>query len=194
MEMVSMAHRVLFRNSIFIVLALTACTQKNNHGLMINTANKALHLQQGTLLYSGKPFTGSTCQLYPNGNTASICVYENGKENGWKKGWYMNKQLAEERWYEHGRKEGVHKGWWENGKPKFVYEFENDEHNGEAKEWFLNGKVSRLFHYEKGHEEGAEKMWWEDGSVRANYVVKKGERFGLIGQKLCKNNVTDRTE
>jgi hypothetical protein len=30
-------------------------------------------------------------------------------------------------------------------------------------------------------------MWWENGLIRANYVVKNGRRYGLIGLKLCVN-------
>ena len=30
-------------------------------------------------------------------------------------------------------------------------------------------------------------MWELDGGIRANYVVKNGHRYGLIGLKNCKS-------
>ena len=89
------------------------------------------------------------------------------------------------------KKEGIHTAWWPDGNPKFQYHFINDEHHGEAKEWYSNGKPFRFFHYTIGHEDGLQQMWWEDGSIRANYVVKDGEQYGLIGRKLCKNNLSE---
>jgi antitoxin component YwqK of YwqJK toxin-antitoxin module len=56
-----------------------------------------------------------------------------------------------------------------------------------VKEWYTNGMLFRVFHYNMGHEEGCEQMWWENGTVRANYVVKDGQQYGLIGRKLCRN-------
>ena len=41
------------------------------------------------------------------------------------------------------------------------------------------------FHYIDGKEVGSQKLWQEDGRIKANYEVKNGERFGLIGLKKC---------
>ena len=41
------------------------------------------------------------------------------------------------------------------------------------------------FNYVDGKEEGSQKMWQINGKIRANYHVKNGERFGLIGLKKC---------
>ena len=89
--------------------------------------------------------------------------------------------------YIDGKKEGNHKGWWENGKPKFNYNFLSGEHQGELTEWYNSGNMFRHFNYQMGYEEGAEKMWWENGEIRANYVVKTGKKYGLIGMKICVN-------
>ena len=39
--------------------------------------------------------------------------------------------------------------------------------------------------YVDGKEAGAQRMWNEDGTLRANYVIKEGRRFGLLGSKPC---------
>jgi antitoxin component YwqK of YwqJK toxin-antitoxin module len=52
-------------------------------------------------------------------------------------------------------------------------------------DWFPDGTLYKQFRYEHGHESGAQRMWYVDGSVRANYVVRDGRRYGLIGAKGC---------
>jgi antitoxin component YwqK of YwqJK toxin-antitoxin module len=74
-----------------------------------------------------------------------------------------------------------------SGQPQFEFYFEDGEYHGVAKEWYQNGQAYRTFHYEHGYEQGSQKMWWENGIIRANYVVKNGRRYGLIGLKLCMN-------
>lgn len=59
------------------------------------------------------------------------------------------------------------------------------ELQGIANEWYRNGQPYKAFHYKMGYENGSQKMWWENGIIRANYVVKQGRRYGLIGLKLC---------
>ena len=88
-----------------------------------------------------------------------------------------------------GKKIGKHIGYWEKGNLKFEYHFINGEHDGLLNEWYQSGQRYKEFHYKKGYEEGSEKKWWENGTIRANYVVKNGRRYGLIGLKLCMNPV-----
>ena len=83
------------------------------------------------------------------------------------------------------KKEGKHIGFWEDGKPKFEFYFTKGEHDGMANEWYSNGQAYKAFHYTMGYENGSQKMWWENGVIRANYAVKQGRRYGLIGLKLC---------
>ena len=116
-----------------------------------------------------------------------IQSYFNGVEEGAQKKWYANKQLAEERFYINGKKEGIHKGWWPDGKPKFIFDVANDEYSGEFKEWYSSGLLGKQFHYNNGQEEGSERLWWDNGTVRANYVIRNGKKYGLIGLKTCVN-------
>lgn len=188
-----MERLVQFRNKVIVVVFFIAAACHEGRvtytipPIVLQADDKALHIVNGVLYHDTIPFSGYTFQLFANGDTARLVPYYAGREEGWMKAWHPNQHLAEERFFIHGKKEGVHKGWWENGQQKFEYLFANDEHEGEAKEWYMNGKAYRVFHYTRGHEDGLQKMWWENGDVRANYVVKNGERFGIIGQKLCKN-------
>jgi antitoxin component YwqK of YwqJK toxin-antitoxin module len=153
----------------------------------INAGDSSFTKQQDTIVYQGKYFTGYQFSLYPNGDTESIRGYFNGVEEGLQKKWYPGKKLTEERFYVNGKKEGTHEGWWSDGKPKFFFTLYNDEYNGEFKEWYSSGLLGKEFHYVNGKEEGSQRLWWDNGTVRANYVVRNGKKYGLIGLKICDN-------
>ncbi len=140
-----------------------------------------------TVYYGNNFFTGFRYALYDNGDTASIQSYFNGVEEGLQRKWYPNGKLAEERFYINGKKEGIHRGWWPDGKQKFLFTVLHNEYNGEFKEWYESGLLGKDFHYVNGREEGSQRLWWDNGSVRANYVIKKGKKYGMLGLKTCIN-------
>lgn len=167
-----------------LALALTAC---NISIQTVSPDDPDLSLQQDSLYYQQKPFTGQVISLRKPGDTALVASWKHGVEDGRHKTWYPNGTPSEERYFGNGRKTGTHRGWYPDGKPRFIYEFEAGEHHGIAKEWYPGGQPYRSFHYRAGYEEGLQQMWWEDGRLRANYAVRKGRRYGLIGLKLCRN-------
>jgi len=186
---------------IFILLFATLCqygcrqsvstsTTESNTAIP-NRVNASTDLKfkfnQDTLYYDQKKYDGYVFKEYQKGDTALFVGYLNGLEEGLSKKWYSNKQIAEIRIYYRGKKIGIHKGYYENGNLKFEYHFIQGEHHGIAKEWYENGQEYKVFHYNMGYEEGSQKAWWENGVIRANYVVKNGRRYGLIGLKLCMN-------
>ena len=152
-----------------------------------NANDKGFTFHADTIYLNNTNYSGWVYKLNEHMDTIFLGGYFNGIEEGVQKKWYANKQIAELRLFHLGKKIGKHIGFWENGNPKFEFYFSNGEHQGIAKEWYKNGKPYRSFHYENGYEEGSQKMWWENGTIRANYVVKKGRRYGLIGLKLCMN-------
>jgi len=153
----------------------------------INDGDSSFARRQDTVFYQGNYFTGYRFSLYANGDSEFIKGYFNGVEEGFQKKWYPGKQLAEERFYINGKKEGIHRGWWPGGKPKFLFTVVNDEYEGEFMEWNSPGLLCKKFHYANGQEEGSERLWWDNGTVRANYVVRNGKKYGLIGLKICNN-------
>jgi antitoxin component YwqK of YwqJK toxin-antitoxin module len=191
MAMASMARRALLPSSLWLFFLLISCQEKKEiiriPAIFVSSANPMLRQENGYLLYRSERFSGRKYDLYPNGDTAALTPYYLGKEEGLAMKWYPGGGKMENRFYHGGGKEGTHLGWWENGRHKFEYHFLNDEHEGEAREWFSNGSAFRCFHYHRGQEEGQQEMWWEDGRIRANYIVKDGQQYGLIGRKLCKN-------
>ena len=153
----------------------------------VNANDDGFVKHKDTVYYQDKYFTGYQFSIYPNGDTEFIKGYFNGVEEGLQKKWYPNKQLSEERFYINGKKEGIHKGWWPDGKQKFIFEADDDEYNGEFREWYSSGLLGKQFHYVHGQEEGSQRLWWDNGTVRANYVIRNGKKYGLIGLKTCVN-------
>ncbi len=182
---------LLFWASILAIAVFMSLKSKEIPAIWINSNNTHLVRMNGFLYYNNKAFSGYLFSNFANGNRERETPYYEGKEEGLMKSWYPDKSPEQERLFVNGKKQGVHHGWWPDGKPKFEYEFTDDEHNGTAKEWFNNNKLYRCFHYTMGHEDGLQQMWWADGTVRANYVVKDGQQYGLIGRKFCKNVFKD---
>jgi antitoxin component YwqK of YwqJK toxin-antitoxin module len=98
-----------------------------------------------------------------------------------------NGEILERRFYKSNKKVGLHEAWWPNGNKKFEYTFQQGLHHGEMKEWQSDGKPYKFFNYILGEEDGSQKMWDSEGEIRANYVVKNGHRYGLVGLKNCKS-------
>lgn len=105
--------------------------------------------------------------------------------------YYPNKQLREIRYFRNERKTGDYTAWWENGQKKLECHFGDDEYEGVFREWNRNGLLLKEMHYKAGHEEGEQRMWYENGKIKANYLIKDGRRYGLLGTKNCDNAAED---
>jgi antitoxin component YwqK of YwqJK toxin-antitoxin module len=188
-----------FPGYLFIILSFAACkanSENENQELMIaktipvrkiRSDDTGFQKHADTIYYKGKLFTGYRYSLYHNTDTAAVEGYFNGVEEGLQRRWYENGQLAEQRFYINGKKQGLHRGWWPDGKPKFEFAAHKDNYEGEFKEWYSSGLLGKQFHYKNGKEDGSQKLWWDNGTVRANYVIRNGKKYGLMGLKTCVN-------
>lgn len=170
------------------MLSLSFCKDKHqlSEVYQVTSDDKNLLLSNGVLLYNNIPFTGKIAHYDAVNQTHNISEYVLGSKEGIEIKKYKNNQIAEERFYKKGLKIGVHRGFWRDGKLKFEYHYNtNGMYHGSFREWYSNGQMVKDFNYRKGKENGSQKMWRYDGKIRANYVVKDGERFGLIGLKKC---------
>ncbi|OIN61088.1 hypothetical protein BLX24_03200 [Arsenicibacter rosenii] len=139
-----------------------------------------------TYTYQGVPFTGIVVSRFPSGAIQSKAAYAVGEPDGISQQWYENGRTAEIRYYHKGRKTGHHLAWWPNGKRRFDYTFERDIPVGHHQNWYPTGRRFSSFHYDaEGHEAGLQQMWFESGQVKANYEMRNGRRYGLLGAKGC---------
>ncbi len=169
---------------ILILFLVFSCTEKEL--LTIEASNTAIELENGVLFYVNSPFSGKLITTNPDGQLASEIEYEEGRKNGEEKNWYEDKTMAVVRIYSDGYKNGIHKGWWPDGTLQFEYHFnEKGEYDGVVNEWYSSGQAYKAFNFVDGIESGSQKLWQEEGRIKANYEVRGGERFGLIGLKKC---------
>lgn len=155
--------------------------------LLVEITDVSLSKKAAIVYLGDSLFSGFLMEYHSNESLASKAGYLNGKLQGEAVQYYTDGQFKERRYYDVNRKTGYHEGFWPNGEKKFAYFFEKGIHEGALKEWYHTGEPFRFFNYETGKESGAQRMWALDGSLRANYVVKDGHRYGLIGLKNCKS-------
>ena len=148
--------------------------------------DSTLRFENGLLLQQNKPFSGYVVSYYSSQKLRLKEAYLLGKAESVHQKWYENGQLQEQRSYLNNHKHGIHRGWWPDGKLKFEYSFLNDMAIGTHKEWYDNGRLfTRSTYNQQGQPEGVQQMWYNTGQIKANYVVKNGRRFGLLGAKGC---------
>jgi len=172
---------------LWVLCSLFSCEDRRAHlSIFIENTDAALRLENGVQLYNGLPFTGTLTGTDSLNKTTFSTQYRAGKKEGVTLKNYKNGALAAQRFYKNGHKVGVHRAWWDNGNVKFEYHFNNSgAYHGAVKSWYATGQPYQDFYYQLGKEVAAQRMWQENGKIRANYVVKDGERFGLIGLKKC---------
>jgi antitoxin component YwqK of YwqJK toxin-antitoxin module len=196
MEVDFMAQQVQFRNSILLILftVFFGCntnSKKNTVNIPLQLLNKSeqqLGMNNGLLIINQQPFNGTLFTLFSNSkDTATIENYLHGKEHGeWKK-YYISHKIKEKRFFANGQKTGEYIAWWENGQKELQYFFKADEYEGTCKEWNETGFLNKIMNYKKGHEDGSQQWWYDNGKIKANYIIKDGRRFGLLGTKNCIN-------
>ncbi|CAN5598553.1 hypothetical protein BH09BAC4_BH09BAC4_04780 [soil metagenome] len=143
--------------------------------------------QEGRLWLKKELFSGWQYQLWPNGDTAFVGAFREGRAEGKHRHWHANHQPKEVRQYQNGWQQGEQRGWYESGKPAFIYHFQNDVYEGSLKEWYPNGRLARNGNYHEGHENGPQKIWFAEGVLKANYVARNGRNYGFTGVKNCVN-------
>ena len=156
--------------------------------LLLNKDETYWSIGNGILLINKKPFSGILFSLFPRTtDTAELSSYLDGKENGgWKK-YYPSKKIRELRFFNQGQKTGEYNAWWENGNKQLQYFFAADEYEGTCREWNEAGMLTKVMHYKNGHEDGRQQWWYDNGKIKANYIIKDGRRYGLLGTKNCIN-------
>jgi len=191
-----MAQQVLLPSRLIVILAVLffGCHREQSDGkrtissVLLNKNGADLTMDNGLVFSGGKPFTGRLYILFQGTkDTAEISSYLDGREHGkWEK-FFQGHKRKELRYFKNGQKTGLYQAWWENGKRQLEYSFSEDEYEGTCREWNEKGELSRIMNYRKGYEEGPQKWWYDGGKMKANYIIKDGRRYGLLGTKNCIN-------
>lgn len=155
---------------------------------MFNEANLRLQNIAGVAMENGQPFTGIVYSLAPNEkDTMTVMSFVDGKEDGEWRRFHLNGRLQERRYFANGKKVGEYAAWWPDGKQRLLYHFADGEYEGRCREWNEEGLLMAEMNYKAGHEDGPQKQFYNNGKVKANYLIKEGRRYGLLGTKNCVN-------
>lgn len=185
--------------SLLCMLLLWSCNANNKKefvaekppqipNIYISAASDKLMIHADTVYVENKLFSGFIYELdAQNNDTLSKSGYLDGLLSGLSQKWYKKNVLQEERFYINGAKNGKQIAYWANGKKKFDFTAQNDTYEGVLKEWNVNGDLIHLATFKDGQEEGTQKMWYDNGKIRANYIMRNGKRYGLLGTKNCVN-------
>ncbi|KPM47100.1 hypothetical protein AFM12_17610 [Jiulongibacter sediminis] len=145
-----------------------------------------LKKEKGILHLNQRAFSGYLVTYLNDGQLISKTGYLNGKLEGVSQKWAAEGQLTEERYYHQNQRTGRHVGYFENGQKRFEYDFNRGLPIGTHKEWLEDGQLYSISNYNSdGQPEGEQKLYFPSGKTRANYVVKNGRRYGLLGAKGC---------
>lgn len=187
-----MAQQALFPGKVLLLMMVVVIGCKNNPSqttkVLLNKNEQQIAIVNGLTVVNNIAFSGRLFGMYPGTkDTAEITSYTNGKEDGEWKQFYPQHKLKEIRWFSNGSKTGRYIAWWPNGQIQLQFFFVNDEYQGTCREWGEDGRLTKVMTYNKGHEEGQQQEWYANGKIKANYIIKDGRRFGLLGTKNCMN-------
>lgn len=166
-------------------LVLLGADGRGRPAVEVEFGSPTLERAAGGLLLNGQPFDGVLIERHDDGAVKERTGYRDGLRHGVVRAWHANGLPRFERTYVRGREHGTHLGWYADGSIHFEYSFVDGVHEGVQHEWFPSGRLLREFNYVEGHEDGRQVMWNRDGTIRANYVIRDGRRYGLIGSKGC---------
>lgn len=156
--------------------------------VFVEVNSSLLKIKNDTFFYNDSLFSGYLIEISDSSkDTLSRESFLKGKRSGILQKWYSTSKIKEVRFYVDGKKNGKQIAFWENGNKKFEFTAKDDAYEGELKEWTFDGHLIHQANFVNGQEEGPQKLWYDNGKIRANYIIRDGKRYGLLGTKNCVN-------
>jgi len=185
---------------LFSVVFLISCNKKPENRIYskismnsipkiyVEINSSLLKNRNDTIFYNDSLFSGFLIEISDSSkDTLSRESFLKGKRSGIQQKWYSTSKIKEVRFYVDGKKNGKQIAFWENGNKKFEFTANDDAYEGELKEWTIDGFLIHQANFVNGQEEGPQKLWYDNGKIRANYIIRDGKRYGLLGTKNCVN-------
>lgn len=125
------------------------------------------------------PDKADTVKTYfPNGNTESITIYKNGKENGPYYGFYKDGNIRKKAYYKNGHLVDSSIFYHPNGKLGHIFYYDSlGDITGLSKIWYNNGNLRQLIVPEEGGIENG-KSYYKSGQLRKSYSHKDNKKYG----------------
>jgi len=136
--------------------------------LVVRNDDPLIQFKDSVYLYGNKPFSGYLINSLNQFNRIQY-GYFNGLQEGIQQGWHFEGNLS----FEYFCKEGIR--------------------IGEYKEYYPNGNLQIAAQYNFG-KEIKKKILDINGKVIANYTLKDGRYYGLLGSSNCMTILEDKDE
>lgn len=140
-----------------------------NEGPPVSEGGTSTEYWVGDQLVAGKT-------IYPNGNTAALIMYKDGKQHGPHRGWYDNGVKRFEMYFYKGVQCNFSKYWHDNGKLKTKVFFEYGYRHGHATQWNRKGELLGLSIFNMGT--GTASQWHENGRLKRKVTFTNGKLHG----------------
>lgn len=134
--------------------------------------------------HSEELFSGKASLISDDKMELGNVEIDNGKLNGLVLEWFPDGAKKTRKVFKEGFEDGIQKGWHTTGFISYEYEAEQGKILNVYKEYFPNGNMQIEKKYEDGVEV-ANKILNLNGKVIANYVLKNGRYYGLMGSGNC---------
>jgi len=141
----------------YVILGLISCGYSGP--LEVNINDPLLIENMGSMQYDGKVFTG-VIKRERNGIVIQEHTYQQGRQAGTQKTYHMNSKLAT------------------------ITNLVNAQQHGVYKEYYPSGELHIEAIFDKDSII-AKRILDPEGRTVANYVIKGGRYFGLLGSKEC---------
>ena len=122
-------------------------------------------------------------KYYPNEQAEELEVYltidriKVGPSH--KEAWYENGQPKYRYNFKDGKSDGLQEVWYENGQPKYRGDYKDDKRSGLQEEWYTNGQSQRRHNYKDDKPDGLQEGWYENGQDKYRGNFKDGKQDGL---------------
>lgn len=127
-------------------------------------------------------YEGLVQQFYPNKQSKSMEIYQNGVLNGKRFFWYANGNIRGEEFFKHGKREGISKWWFEDGKEACEVKYKDGILVDTAWVWRKKEKAQadttkkneyylKVFTIYKDGKEFNKRDYFEDGTLYFEQII-----------------------
>lgn len=180
---------------ILIILSLISCNDQSSTSMVQPAAINDIHVNvlswkngltknDGLYYYNGQVYNGTIDNRSLGRKIFSQVIIKDGKIHGDFIEKYDNGVKRTLMKYVDGLKDGVQKGWHKSGQLSYQYIAKDGHLTGDYKEYYPNGNIQIESMYELG-QEVKKKIYTSEGKVIANYHIKNGKYYGLLGSSSC---------
>lgn len=151
---------------------------------IVLSSDPLLSRVDSTYLYRNKAFTGRIIKSMNERENGFEIDVKDGRCHGQFLELYRDSTIRSNLHYIEGVLAGQQEGYHDNGQLSYHYKMTNGLLEGDYLEYYPNGNL-QIHRVYKKNKIVKEKIYDIDKSIIANYVVKNGRTYGLIGSSSC---------